>query len=45
MLLIQATLIIAVVGVLGLLAWIGYTIATTSVEEIEKGTMTRIETI
>lgn len=38
--LIQLTAFIAVVGVLGILAWIGYTLATTPppkpIEEIEK---------
>lgn len=40
MLVIQITLMIAVAGVLGILAWIGYTLATTPppkpIEEIEK---------
>lgn len=40
MFLIQITLMIAVAGVLGILAWIGYTLATTPlpkpIEEIEK---------
>lgn len=39
-LLMQITLMIAVAGVLGILAWIGYTLATTPppkpIEEIEK---------
>ncbi|MCL7398621.1 MAG: transcriptional regulator [Thaumarchaeota archaeon] len=39
-LLMQITLMIAVAGILGILAWIGYTLATTPppkpVEEIEK---------
>jgi len=39
-LLIQVTLMIAVVGILGIVAWIGYTLATTPppkpLEEIEK---------
>ncbi|MEM1660906.1 MAG: transcriptional regulator [Desulfurococcaceae archaeon] len=39
-LLIQITLMIAVVGILGIVAWIGYTLATTPppkpLEEIEK---------
>lgn len=40
LLLMQITLMVAVVGVLGILAWIGYTLATTPppkpIEEIEK---------
>ncbi|MEM2292413.1 MAG: transcriptional regulator, partial [Nitrososphaerota archaeon] len=39
-LLIQITLMIAVAGILGIVAWIGYTLATTpppkQLEEIEK---------
>ncbi len=40
MLLMQVTLMVAVASVLGILAWIGYTLATTPppkpIEEIEK---------
>lgn len=40
LLLIQITLMVAVVAVLGIIAWIGYTLATTPppkpIEEIEK---------
>jgi len=40
MLLLQLTAFIAIAGVLGILAWIGYTLATTPppkpIEEIEK---------
>jgi predicted DNA-binding transcriptional regulator len=49
LLLIQLTLMIAVAAVLGVVAWIGYTLATTpppkSIEEIEKEIQHELETL
>jgi len=49
LLLIQITLMIAVVAVLGIVAWIGYTLATTPpqkpIEEIEKEIQQELETL
>jgi len=49
LLLIQITLMIAVIAVLGIIAWIGYTLATTPppkpIEEIEKEIQQELETL
>jgi len=49
LLLIQITLMIAVAALLGVIAWIGYTLATTPppkpIEEIEKEIQQELETL
>lgn len=49
LLLIQISLMIAVIALLGIIAWIGYTLATTPppkpIEEIEKEIQQELETL